>query len=42
MFIMIGLSLFASFVPEIIEILATRKKYGGSYAPVKLVGVKKN
>ena len=35
MFILIGLSLFASFVPEIIEILATRKKYGGSYNPVK-------
>ena len=34
LFILIGLSLFASFVPEILEIAATRKKYGGSYQPV--------
>ena len=29
-----GLAMFASYVPEIIDLIGTRKKYGGSYAPV--------
>ena len=33
-FIFGGLAMFASYVPEIIELIGTRKKYGGSYTPV--------
>ncbi|KAK2098415.1 hypothetical protein P7K49_023866 [Saguinus oedipus] len=31
-FILGGLAMFASYVPEIIELIGNRKKYGGSYS----------
>ncbi|XP_067857626.1 calcium-activated potassium channel subunit alpha-1a-like [Heptranchias perlo] len=34
-FIILGLALFASHVPEIIEIIGSHKKYTGSYRPVR-------
>ncbi|XP_051656780.1 calcium-activated potassium channel subunit alpha-1 isoform X4 [Manacus candei] len=33
-FILGGLAMFASYVPEIIELIGNRKKYGGSYSAV--------
>ena len=33
-FIFGGLAMFASYVPEIIDLIGTRKKYGGAYTPV--------
>uniref|UniRef100_H2ZIB7 BK channel n=1 Tax=Ciona savignyi TaxID=51511 RepID=H2ZIB7_CIOSA len=33
-FIFGGLAMFASYVPEIIELIGTRKKYGGAYTSV--------
>lgn len=33
-FIFVGLAMFASYVPEIIELIGTRKKYGGLYTSV--------
>ena len=33
-FIFGGLAMFASYVPEIIELMGNRKKYGGSYTSV--------
>ena len=33
-FIFCGLAMFASYVPEILELASTRKKYGGAYQPV--------
>ena len=33
-FIFGGLAMFASYVPEIIDLIGTRKKYNGTYTPV--------
>uniref|UniRef100_A0A4W4G738 BK channel n=1 Tax=Electrophorus electricus TaxID=8005 RepID=A0A4W4G738_ELEEL len=33
-FILGGLAMFASYIPEIIELIGNRKKYGGSYSAV--------
>ena len=42
-FIFGGLAMFASYVPEIIELMGNRKKYGGSYTSVSgrkhLIGI---
>lgn len=34
LFILIGLAMFAGSVPEIMELISNRRKYGGAYTSV--------